>query len=82
MTNSQTQQNNPLLTFDGKSYDINSLSNETKEIVKGLQVADNQLRLYEDTLKVLAIGRQSLAKQLNEKLKDAKPISQNLLKEK
>ena len=75
MTNSQSQQNNPLLTFDGKRYDINSLPNDTKEIVKGLQVADNQLRLYEDTLKVLAIGRQSLAQQLNEKLKEVKPIS-------
>jgi len=75
MTNSQSQQNNPLLTFDGKRYDINTLPNDTKEIVKGLQVADNQLRLYEDTLKVLAIGRQSLAQQLNEKLKEVKPIS-------
>ena len=77
MTNSSGQQNNPLLTFDGKRYDINSLSAETKEIVKGLQVADSQLRLYEDTLKVLAIGRQSLARQLNEKLKGVKPISNN-----
>ncbi len=76
MSNPQAQQqNNPLLTFNGKRYDINSLSNETKEIVKGLQVADNQLRLYEDTLKVLAIGRQTLAQQLNEKLKEVKAIS-------
>ena len=75
MTNSQPQQNSPLLTFDGKRYDINSLPDDTKEIVKGLQVADNQLRLYEDTLKVIAIGRQSLAQQLNEKLRDIKPIS-------
>ena len=75
MTDSQPQQNNPILTFDRKRYDINSLPNETKEIVKGLQIADSQLRLYEDTLKVLAIGRQSLAQQLNEKLKEIKPIS-------
>ncbi len=74
MTNSSSQQNNPILTFDGKRYDITNLSNETKEIVKGLQVADNQLRLYEDTLKVLAIGRQALAKQLNEKLKGVQPM--------
>ncbi len=75
MSNSSSPQNSPLLTFDGKRYDINSLSNETKEIVKGLQIADNQLRLYEDTLKIIALGRQSLAQQLNEKLKDVKPIS-------
>ncbi len=74
MTNSTGPQGTPILTFDGKRYDINSLANDTKELVKGLQVADSQLRLYEDTLKVLAIGRQSLAKQLNEKLRDVKPI--------
>ena len=74
MTDSSSQQNSPILTFDGKRYDINSLPDDTKEVVKGLQVADNQLRFHEDTLKVLAIGRQSLAKQLNEKLKTIKSL--------
>ena len=66
--------NDPVLTFDGKQYDINSLPDEVKEMIKGLQVADNQLRLYEDTLKILAIGRQSMASQLNNKLKGISPI--------
>jgi hypothetical protein len=35
-----------------------------------MQVADAQLRLHEDTLKVLAVGRQSMALQLNERLQD------------
>ncbi|KGG23588.1 hypothetical protein EV09_1212 [Prochlorococcus marinus str. SS35] len=74
MSNYSNEQPEPILTFDGKTYNINNLPNELKEIVKGLQISDNQLRLYEDTLKVLAIGRQSLAKQLNEKLKDIDPI--------
>ncbi|AAP99942.1 MULTISPECIES: DUF6447 family protein [Prochlorococcus] len=74
MSNYSNEQPEPILTFDGKRYNINNLPNELKEIVKGLQISDNQLRLYEDTLKVLAIGRQSLAKQLNEKLKDIDPI--------
>jgi hypothetical protein len=39
-----------------------------------MQVADAQLRMHEDTLKVLAVGRQSLAMQLNEKLKDVTPL--------
>ena len=39
-----------------------------------MQVADAQLRLHEDTLKVLAVGRQSIAFQLNEKLKDVTPL--------
>ncbi|MCP9886360.1 hypothetical protein KBY96_00185 [Cyanobium sp. ATX 6A2] len=58
----------PVLTFEGKRYDLNSLPDEVKELVRGMQVADAQLRMHEDTLKVLAVGRQSMAMQLNEKL--------------
>ena len=68
------QEQNPILTSEGKRYDINSLSDELKELVRGMQVAEAQLRMYEDTLKVLAIGRQSMAFQLNERLKDVTPL--------
>jgi len=37
-------------------------------------VADTQLRMHEDTLKVLAIGRQSMAMQLNDKLQGITPL--------
>ena len=75
MTDYSNNQPDPILTFDNKKYNINSLPNELKEIVKGLQVADSQLRLHEDTLKVLAVGRQSLAKELKVKLENIKPIN-------
>jgi hypothetical protein len=68
------QQQPPVLTFEGKRYDLNTLPEELKELVRGMQVADAQLRLHEDTLKVLAVGRQSMAFQLNEKLKDITPL--------
>ena len=68
---------NPVLTFEGKRYDLNSLSDELKELVKGMQVADAQLRMHEDTLKVLAVGRQSMALQLNERLKNVTPLPEN-----
>jgi hypothetical protein len=58
----------PVLTFEGKRYDLNSLPDEIKELVRGMQVADAQLRMHEDTLKVLAVGRQSMAMQLNDRL--------------
>jgi hypothetical protein len=64
----------PVLTFEGKRYDLNTLPNEMKELVRGMQVADAQLRMHEDTLKVLAVGRQSMAMQLNEKLKSITPM--------
>ena len=66
----ETDNQPPVLTFEGKRYDLNTLPDELKELVRGMQVADAQLRMHEDTLKVLAVGRQSMALQLNEKLKD------------
>jgi hypothetical protein len=71
---SSVQNDNPVLTFEGKRYDLNTLPDELKELVRGMQVADAQLRMHEDTLKVLAVGRQSLATQLNEKLKGVTPL--------
>ena len=61
---------NPVLTFEGKNYNVNDLSNDTKEIIKGLQIADTQLKMHEDTLKLLSIGRNSLANQLRGKLQN------------
>ena len=64
----------PVLTFEGKRYDLNGLPDDLKELVRGMQVADAQLRMHEDTLKVLAVGRQAMAGQLNEKLKTITPL--------
>ena len=62
---------NPVLTFEGKKYLINELSDDIKESIKGLQIAETQLKMHEDTLKLLSINRNSLslANQLREKLK-------------
>jgi len=64
----------PILTFEGKRYDLNTLPEDIKELVRGMQVADAQLRMHEDTLKVLAIGRQSMAMQLNERLQNVQAL--------
>ncbi len=61
---------NPVLTFEGKKYFINELSNEIKESIKLLQIAETQLRMHQDTLRLLSISRNSLVNQLREKLKD------------
>ncbi len=66
--------NNPVLTFEGKKYLINNLSSDIKETIKGLQIAENQLRMHEDTLKLLSISRNSLANQLKEKLKNIEEV--------
>jgi len=65
-----SEKNDPILTFEGKKYEINNLPDETKEIIKGLQIADAQLKMHQDTLKLLSISRNTLASQLKEKLKN------------
>jgi len=60
---------NPVLTFEGKKYFINELSEEIKESIKVLRIAETQLKMHQDTLNLLSISRNSLANQLREKLK-------------
>ena len=60
----------PILTFEGKKYLISELSNDIKETIKVLQIAETQLKMHEDTLKLLSISRKSLASQLKDKLKN------------
>ena len=69
MSENTNDSSNPVLTFEGKKYLTNELSNDIKESIKGLQIAETQLKMYEDTLKLLSISRNSLANQLREKLK-------------
>ena len=69
MSENTNDSTNPVLTFEGKKYFINELSNDIKESIKGLQIAETQLKMHEDTLKLLSISRNTLANQLREKLK-------------
>ena len=61
---------NPVLTFEGKKYLIKELSNEIKESIKVLQIAETQLKMHQDTLKLLSISRNSLVNKLREKLEN------------
>ena len=69
MSDNSNESANPVLTFEGKKYLINDLSKDIKESIKGLQIAETQLKMHEDTLKLLSISRNILANQLREKLK-------------
>ena len=75
MGNTPLNDKEAVLTFEDKKYDLKNLPKEVQEIVKGMQVADAQLRMHEDTLKVLAVGRQHLAMQLKAKLETITPIN-------
>ena len=64
-----------LLTLGEKQYVIDSLNDQTKDLVQGLQVTDAQLRMTQDQLNVMKVARQALLDQLQEALKDVQPVS-------
>ena len=70
MTEETNENKNPVLTFEGGKYNINDLTSETKELIKGLQIAETQLKIHEDTFKLLSICKNSLTDQLRENLKN------------
>ena len=76
MTATPGQNQDPVLTFEGKRYDLNALPDEIKELVRGMQIADAQLKMHEDTLKILAVGRKTMAMKLNEQLNSITPLDQ------
>ena len=75
MPNTPSNEKEAILTFEDKKYDIKNLPQEVQELIKGMQVADAQLRMHEDTLNVLAVGRQHLIMQLKSKLEVIDPIN-------
>jgi len=70
MSENTNDSGKPVLTFEGKKYLINELSDDIKESIKGLQIAETQLKMHEDTMKLLSLSRNYLANQLREKLKN------------
>jgi len=47
MSENTNDSSNPVLTFEGKKYFINELSQDIKESIKGLQIAEKQLKMHE-----------------------------------
>ena len=74
MSSSNQQSTDNKIKIDNSEYYFDSLPDEAKKLVAGLRTADTQLRMHEDTLKVLAVGRQHLAMQLKSKLESINPI--------
>ena len=67
-------ENQAILTFDGVKYLIENLSDNSKKLLEGMKVADGQIKLQSDNLKVLEVGRQSMGLQLKELLKNETPL--------
>ena len=68
MDSQESANKRAILTFEGKKYFIDELPEEVTDIIKSLQIADAQLKLHEDNLKLISLGRDSLTNSLRKKL--------------
>ena len=66
--------NKQKLKFDNSEYFIDDLPNEAKQLVIGLRTADAQTKMYEDTLKLIAVGKNKMVQDLKMILDKIEPI--------
>lgn len=64
----------PVLTFNEKTYDLEALPAEVKQIIATIQTADGQLQVAQQNLALLSAGRAALLTQLEEQMADVEPI--------
>ena len=74
MENVTPEQNQKKLKFDDSEYLVDSLPDEAKQLITGLRTADAQTKMYEDTLKLIAVGKNKMAEDLKMILDKIEPI--------
>tara|TARA_Y100000589_G_scaffold218057_1_gene205681 strand:- start:279 stop:512 length:234 start_codon:yes stop_codon:yes gene_type:complete len=62
------------LKFDNSEYFLDDLPKEAKQLVIGLRTADAQTKMYEDTLKLIALGKSKMVEDLKKILDKIEPI--------
>ena len=62
------------LKFDNSEYFLDELPDEGKQLVIGLRTADAQTKMYEDTLKLIALGKNKMVADLKIILDKLEPI--------
>ena len=77
MTNSGSNETKRKLKFEGSEYYMDSLPEPVKQLVAGINAADLQTKMYQDTLKLIAVGKTKLVEELKKGLKDIDPIDSN-----
>ena len=74
MSNSELKEPKRKLKFEGSEYYIDSLPDEVKQLVSGINAADVQTRMYQDTLKLISVGKSKLVEELKKNLENIDPI--------
>ena len=68
------KKNQQKLKFDNSEYLLDDLPKEAKQLVMGLRTADAQTKMYEDTLKLIALGKNKMVQDLKMILDKIEPI--------
>ena len=66
--------NKQKLKFDDSEYFLDDLPEEGKQILMGLSTADAQTKMYQDTLKLIALGKNKMVQDLKLILDKIEPI--------
>lgn len=74
MSNSELNEPQRKLKFEGSEYYLDSLPDEVKQLVSGINAADIQTKMYKDTLKLISVGKSKLVEELKKKLENIDPI--------
>ena len=73
MDNKNLDSSQSKIKINNNEYLIDNLPEEAKKLINGLKAADIQIRMYEDTLKLLSISRTKLIEDLIKNLEDIEP---------
>ena len=68
MSEQESNKRKGVLTFDGKKYFIDELSDDVKDIIRRLQIADAQIKMHEDTLNLISLSKSVLTNNLRKNL--------------
>ena len=63
------------IKFEDKEYSLDALPKEGKDLVIGLKAAEAQLRMHEDTLKLISISKSKMIGDLKKILENIEPSS-------
>ena len=66
--------NKKKLKFNDSEYFLDDLPKEANQLLMGLRTADAQTKMYEDTLKLIAVGKNKMVEELKVILDKIQPI--------
>ena len=75
MDNTEDKSKQAKIKFEDKEYSLDTLPKEGKDLVNGLKAAEAQLRMHEDTLKLISISKSKMIGDLKKILENIAPSS-------